>query len=176
MTKPTDNKRSIPQPLLSRCRLIEQHVQNYLRETAVSQMTFATEVREIYEQLPEAQRIIEWSQRSDVFERAKRDAEKLFRYFYKNTLSVDLEDAIVLALPDDRRDALEYALASRRGRISVCITAGGDVSQHDLAKEVGEAVIAMGDDDIDHKIKEFEEASAVLQTAANKLKAVRGDV
>lgn len=172
MTK-TEVMRHLPQQL-SRARLIDRYVRDYLRETSVSQMAFAAEVREIYEStLPEAQRGVEFSQRSDLFERAKRDAEKLTRLLDGSVcrLPVEIEDAIVLALPDDRRDILEAELAARRARVSLKIRREPlpGISREAMLAEVSEAIAAYAGGDPKAQIREYREAAAALSAVANEI-------
>ncbi|MBV7434519.1 hypothetical protein KRX19_05705 [Cardiobacteriaceae bacterium TAE3-ERU3] len=161
-------------PQLSRPKLIEQHISAYLRETGTSQQSFAANVVEQYHAtVPEAQRCIEFSTRDDVFERTKRDAEKVMRYLDGGScrLPVEIEDALILALPDDRRCALLYALNQRLGCITVGIgQASNDaITPETVMKEIGEGLIAMSGSDVNAQIKELREAAAAANAMADDL-------
>ena len=166
-----------PQPL-SRASLIDRHVRDYLRETSVSQMAFAATVREIYEStLPESQRAVEFSCREDVFERAKRDAEKLSRLLDGSVcrLPVELEDAIVLALPEERCNVLEAELAARRSRVSLRIQREplSGVSREAMLAEVSEAIAAYAGGNLQAQVREYREAAAALSAVANEIEGTQ---
>lgn len=161
-------------PQLSRPNLIEQHIRDYLRETGTPQKTYAANVVEHYHvTVPAAQSCIEFSSRSDPDDRMKRDAEKIMRFLdeEKCRMPVEIEDALILALPDERRRALLYALNARLGCVTVCIDSSGNnaITPETVMKEIGEGLIAMSGSDVDAQIKELREAAAAANAMADDL-------
>lgn len=172
MQKQTDMRLS-PQKL-SRTNLIEQSVRAFIRETSVSMETYASNVREIYEAtLPASQRTVYFNPAEDISDRRKRDAEKISRFLDndKARFPVELEDALVLALPIERREVLEHELASRRGMICLVLKqVGGEVGSNEVLKELGEAVSATAAGSVEKQIKELDEAIAAARTRRDALK------
>lgn len=156
---------------LSRTHLIEGHVFDYLRNHGKSQRAYAADVVEIYERLPENQRDITFKHSDDIYTDMTRNAEKIMRYFGDDCrLPCDLEDALVLALPDKERSYLEADLAARRG-LYVITAEGGNIDRQAMLKEVGEAITASAGDDVDVKIKEYREAGGAFLARADALEA-----
>lgn len=178
----------------SRPQLIWRHVHAFIHKTSTSWPTYATEVREHYEQLvPEPQRLIEFSRKADLNDRARLDAQTLRRLgpdYPNSTCEFDLpaliEEAMVRALGTlgyAHYDRLMAELAERYGMLAAVIphgTAEDDVkSAGRLLKETGEAVTALGpllgDNRIDEKDdpKQLEEADRQVLEAIGALASVR---
>lgn len=147
-------------------QIIKRHLDDLTENTAMTETTFARIVRENYEaRYPVHARTIDWSQHPDASKQMEVDWQHVMRWFSKSSnarLPAEIYDAVVLAFPADRRNALELDLAQARGGIFVHlpeVKGSGDVAAMGrMAKEVSEAIAAVGvlceDDLIDERDKD----------------------
>lgn len=105
----------------TRAELILRYVQSLLRETRVSMESFAADVVEQYHgRTPGGARTIRFHGGGDAYKDMRANAQLLRRFLEGEVrLPVDLEEAVVMALPDSRRRQLLAALAARYGLLAV---------------------------------------------------------
>lgn len=159
---------------------LQRHWMSLLQETSTSEFTFAANMREIYEaSVREASRSIEWSSHPDAYQRGKRDAERVHRWFSSDInarFPVEALEAFVAAFPVGRRDDLCAEMLYRFGYLPVRIPESG-VSVGNLGRvlvETGEAISACGKlyadgvvneldrQDAPHTLLQIEQAIAAL--------------
>lgn len=108
----------------SRAQVIWRHLHAFVNVTGTKWPTLALAVREYYEgSVPHALRRVEFSINHDVHERMKLDAQTLRRFEHdtKHGTPIDLEEAMINALPDEPRKALQNELAARLGLLAAPI-------------------------------------------------------
>lgn len=135
---------------LSLPQVLEKHYRALLRETSMSEATFAAGVREHYEaHVPEVASTVEWSQHADACTRMLRDAEKLSRWFDSKVTArfpIEVMESFVAAFPLDRRWTLQAEILGRQGLLAVPMPAfSGTADAANLGrmgKETGEAIMA----------------------------------
>jgi len=167
---------------LTLTQVLERHWRALIHETSTSEAAFAAEVRAQYERLvPPHARTIEWSQHEDPVMRMRRDSERISRWFREDVYArfpVEALEAFIAAFPEERRWALQQALAARQGLLAVRIPESGFGADLDnlgrIGKETGEAIVAVSrlleDGKIDGRdaplartaLLEIEQAIAVL--------------
>ena len=102
-------------------QLLEQHWRRLLHETSATEFAFTASVRAHYEaSVAPTARSIEWSSHADPVSRMRRDAEKINRWFREDIYArfpAEAVEAFIAAFPDDRRLALQVALAQRQGML-----------------------------------------------------------
>lgn len=174
---------------LSLPQVLERHWRALIHETAMTESTFAANVREAYERLvPPHARTIEWSQHDDLVTAMRRDAEKLHRWFdceVSARFPIDALEAFIAAFPDDRRFALQQEVAGRQGLLAVPMPAAGRTEDAGnlgrIGKETGEAIIAVAkllDDGVlddrdavfaEDAVRQIDEAVAVLMEMRERI-------
>lgn len=131
---------------MNRAQLISLRVEECIRQTPMRRRDFVARVREHYEHTvaPEY-RTIDFSVRSDLFDRLEADEEKVFQMLENTTrrrLPVELEESILAALPDDRRFRLQIELGEREGVLVVPMPAhsrcADAMALGRLSKEIGD--------------------------------------
>lgn len=147
-------------------QLLQRHWVTLLQETSMSEFSFAASVREIYESnVRESSRSIEWSTHPDTYQRGKRDAERLHRWFSSDSnvrFPVEILEAFIAAFPPDRRDDLAAELINRLGYLPVRMPASSH-SAGSLGRvlvETGQAVAACGELYGDGALNEHDRARA----------------
>ncbi len=135
-------------PVCTRQSVLHDYVARWKRDTRTSRETVATLVREIYHAtVPEPDRAVSFSPLADAYERSRRDAQTLDRLLDKpGAFPVDLEDAVLLALPDRYQQDCINELSGRWGQYSGPMGDDGTAkfeSLSKLLKEVSDVVDAM---------------------------------
>ncbi len=101
----------------TRNQVIERHVAQYLRETGFSWPTFGQNVMEHYVQhTPKQHRHVSVSDHVDPATRMELNGQTVQRYVsqsVKHGITVELEDSIVLSLPEPYRRRLMVELCAR---------------------------------------------------------------
>lgn len=135
----------------TRAEVIWRHVHEHLRNTATSWPSFAAEVRAAYEQRTPAQlRRLEFSTHRDAHTRMRLDAQTLRRFEtdVRFGLPSELEEAMVVALPEHHQRVLLSELAQRYGLLAAPIPEGeqntGIRNAAALAREFGSAYEVLG--------------------------------
>jgi len=108
----------------SRSQVIIGFVQQLLLERRMSKTTFADDVKTIYHQRTEPEhRAISFHEGRDAFNDMKLNAQLLFRMLEADQhdvrLAADIEEAVVLALPEPYQSDCKTALASRYDMLPV---------------------------------------------------------
>ena len=138
---------------ITRDRVIHGFVQRALKHTELTRESFAEEVVYQYHQrTPLAQRRFEFhpfTSGCDFLAVMRANAQLVFRQLDGTTrLASELEEAVVLALPEPFRQACLTELAARYGLLAAALpatTAAGRVGQVGrMAKEFGEVLSAIG--------------------------------
>lgn len=119
----------------TRAATIWHHVDQYLRHTRASQDDFAPEVAALYEQrTPLHARAIKfhaYAAGDNPYDVNRANAQLLFRMLKPDgpsRLPVELEEAVVLALPQPFRDECLRELAARLGLLAAPIPVGTDTT------------------------------------------------
>lgn len=150
----------IAKEMETRSQTVCRHVAAYLNETRTSMESFAEDVMQAYHTLPEGLRDVKFHAGGDVYRDMRANAQIVRRFIEGNPrMPVDIEESLVLALPDDRRQPLLRDLAMRYGLLAAPVPSSepGDdacaISR--LMKETAEAIEAiapmMADGRIDHQ-------------------------
>lgn len=118
-----------PHFLPPRQTVIYRHTRQMLDETGMNANTFAMHVAERYLQLvaPDVRNVpFRMGEGDDLIAAMKANGQTLRRYMdgTVKVLPADLEDAWVMALPVQYRQACERDLAQRRGLLSVAVPTG----------------------------------------------------
>lgn len=163
-------------------QVIHRHWLSLIHETAMTETTFAANVREHYEQaFQEHARSVDFSSHKDLVTRMKRDAEKISRWFSDDVaarLPAEMIESVIAAFPPDRRFKLQIELSDRQCLIAVprpkFIPGEDGACLGRIGKETGEAIIKISelldDNVIDERdadkapetIREIDEAVAVM--------------
>lgn len=112
----------------ARANTIWRHVREHIVSSGTTWPAFARAVREHYEAtVPEPQRRVEFSGHRDSYERMRLDAQlvRRFEHDVRYGLPADLEEAMVLALPEPARARCLAALAGRYGLLAAPIPRRG---------------------------------------------------
>ena len=173
---------------------IIRHVNNYLLSTSVSQEAFADDVKSIYhERIPNPKaRVMHFHETGDAHKDMSANAQLLMRVINRRVkFPSDLEEAVVLAMPDDYRHQCISDLAARYDLLAAEIPHAD--SNDDLAnlncilKETGEAIQSLGpifaDGKVDekdaphakHALKEINEALSALVSMQARITAILPD-
>ncbi len=122
---------------VARSAVIRRHVHGHLRATGESMISLAEKVREIYEARVQLKhRELEWSAHAEPYRRLARNSEKLTRFLSADSntyFPADLEDALILALPEPTRMALEAELSAGRGMLAVPISESSENAVRGIA-------------------------------------------
>ncbi|MBE9538499.1 MAG: hypothetical protein IMF06_05410 [Proteobacteria bacterium] len=146
-----------------RSHVVWRHVTLFINKTGTSWPTYCADVAEHYHTtVPGPLRKVEFSLHRDPHERMRLNAQTVrrFEHDHKFGLPNDLEDAMVMALPQSRRFDLQADLAARTGLLAAPIPEIGPA--HDalgvagMMRETAEAIEAIApmlesDGVIDHK-------------------------
>jgi len=163
-----------------RSETIIRHVTQFMMAEKVSEATFANNVKDIYHGrvTNEKARVVRFHEDGDAFEDMKANAQLLFRMMKPaatSRLPVDLEEPIVLALPEERQRNLKAELAARYDLLAAPIphndpehnvfslalllkTTGGTIEA--LAPVIADGVI--DDNDLPHAKKALKEINKSL--------------
>ena len=132
-----------------RSQTIARHVREALRHSGLTEQSLAAEVVEQYHRRTSLhERNVEFHSGTTTkqIDEAQRANAQLLRRMFGGLVRMpaDLEESIVLALPEPYRRRLLRELAGRHGLLAVPMPSADCVSQHqalaDLAREFGEAV------------------------------------
>ena len=131
----------------TRSETLAWFVTQLLHDTRTSRETYAQGVVEAYHTLvPVAARTVEFRTEGDVFGCVKTNTQRLFRmldsHFEDTRLPVDLEEALVMALPPDYRVPCVRALARRYGLLDVPLP---DASAVGSVQSIGQFVASFGE-------------------------------
>lgn len=139
----------------SRTAAIATHVEHALRHARLSSETYADEVRRQYhERTPEAARVVQFQNpdgADDPYRALRHNAQTVRRYLglceQPIRLLADLEEAMVLALPEPYRSECLRELAARYGLLAARMPGvergGAALSLADLMRETAEVVEAV---------------------------------
>jgi len=139
----------------NRTAALTTHVEHALRHARLSSETYADEVRRLYqERTPEGARVVQFQnpeEADDPYRALRHNAQTVRRYLGMNEqpirLLADLEEAMVLALPEPYRGECLRELASRYGLLAARLpgTERGSaaLSLADLMRETAEVVEAV---------------------------------
>lgn len=173
---------------LTRSQHIWHTARHYVHETTASWPAYAADVRAIYERrTPECRRLITWNSSRDAYSRMRADAAILrrFDYDYEHSthdtdLPADLEEAMVLALPEDWQKPLLSILAARYGLLAAPIPQQASPLSGigSLVREVGQAIHAItesatdgtyNEDEMNNVVHEIREAMAELTSWQHRI-------
>jgi len=107
-----------------RSMTIKRHVNDYMLNTNISEQTFAENVKTIYhDRVPDPDdRVIKFHEGRDAYEDMKSNGQLLFRMMKAHVkFPSDIEEPVVLALPDKEQRNLRTALAARYDELAVPI-------------------------------------------------------
>lgn len=133
----------------SRSQTIVRHVTAYLNETRTSMESYAMDVRQAYhDATEETARDVRFHAGGDAYKDMRANGQIVRRFLEGNPrMPVDIEEALVEALPASRRDALLTELAARYGLLPAQIPQPGPVGEAGsiagLMKQTGEVIEAM---------------------------------
>lgn len=157
-----------------------------IHETAASEVSMAAEVAELYlSTTPAPLRVVPFRPMvgsTDEMLDAKQHNRQVYRRMIHNEtkrVPADIEDALVLALPDVYRQRCERDLAARRGLLAVrrmpSHVGGQMVSAGEMTKEFGELMIAAAPMMLDGDINKADQAvlKQVIAEADDVLAAVK---
>lgn len=141
----------------TRRQVLLLHLQNYQRSTGRSMETFAAGVAELYlNRVPEQHAAVPFKRGGDAYKDARANALTLSRYLHADRLEkfpCGLEEAFILAFPEEWRIDLITKLSGRLGLLAVPIPALDDSARNattaDLLQVAGMAVSALGKLDTD---------------------------
>jgi len=181
-------------PSETRTITVLRHVTNYLFSTSTTDAAFAMSVVEVYHQrVPvRAARIFDFHETSNTVKDMKANTQLVSRILNRVTrMPADLEEAFVLSMSEEFREACKRDLAERYGLLAVRIPIAEPCE--DLAnlqrilKETGEAITALGpilaDGKIDlddrphakHALQQVNEAQAALLEMSVRITAILPD-
>lgn len=177
--------RDLHQP--TRTDTIAKHVSDYVREKSKRE-EFAARVVEKYEELVpnDKDRCIEFKKIGKPSTILATNAQRVFRWFDKDIaarLPADLEEAVVLSLPEPYLSRCRTELAARYGLLAALIPQGaaGHADIARLLKETADVVNVLGQmyedgkldaNDAKHKptaIKEINDAIGALLTLRGRI-------
>lgn len=165
-------------PQETRSTTILRHVQAYLLRTSVSEQSYAEEVRRVYhERTPDPKaRTLQFHGGGDAYEDMKANGQLVGRILSRAVrMPVDLEESLVLALPQERQRACWVELAARVGRMSIAHPEDGvsgvaeDLGR--LTSDVGDLLMALSPLLADLKIDHHDDLSdlKLARTRARQL-------
>lgn len=167
----------------TRTETLMRFVNLLLHETRTSRETFAQNVVEAYhQQVPAAARTVEFRTEGDPFACAKTNTQRLFRMldpeFEESRLAVDLEEALVQALPDQYQADCVRALARRYGlldvRVPTATTEGSIQSIGQFVEHFGSTIMHLSPVLADGKIDQQD--AALIPQALRDLEELNANV
>lgn len=148
-----------------RSAVITHHVRAAIAHSGLSERVFATEVAEAYDQrTPLHARSVEFRRSRDYDADARANAQLLRRMLDGQVrMPVDIEEPLVLSLPEPFRSACLRELAARTGHLAAPLPtargAGQAASAARLMAETAEAVHVLAEMLTDGRIDEADRAS-----------------
>ncbi len=146
-----------------RSHTVLRHVQAHLLASSISVETYAEEVRALYHARvtdPKA-RVMQFHSGGDAIKDMKANGQLIARILHRTVkMPVDLEEALVLALPEQPRGACLRELAERYDLLPAAIphpTPSDDAANlSGILKETGEAIQALGPIMADGRVDEHD--------------------
>jgi hypothetical protein len=130
----------------TRSQIIAEHALLAMRRSAMTERTYAESVAEVYqERTPLHLRTVQFASSADPYADTEANRQTVKRMLDGRVrMAVDLEEALILALPQPYREHLIADLAARLGlRVAAAGSATAAGQQHqvgDLIRTAGEAV------------------------------------
>ena len=134
----------------TRAGCVERHVRAYIRETGISEQAYAAELVMVYhDRTPIRQRTVLFHADGEAYRDLTANTQIVHRMLGGDVrLPVDIEEAAILALPEERARRAWVDLAARVGRISVAHPEDGVAGVAEdlgrLSVDAGELLQAMG--------------------------------